>query len=223
MERSSPNGVPFQFGQIEQLLSLPDGKLLGLGRTEVGFSGKPLLARYADGRLDPTFSDDGHTTFELGVDPSVVAAEAQPDGRIVIAGFASYAEDTDAGDGTIRHSRGTDAFAARFLLDGRLDPSFSADGVLVHRGPQHGSEQEFSETTARFTGMALDSGGRVLLEGEQTEKGQEDAVEKRWFALRLTPGGTRPTQASATVALRSRPRSRSRSPGASRPRPTGAC
>ena len=86
-----------------------------------------MVVRYLpDGTLDPSFGDDGivHTTFEHG--PSLALAVAlQPDGRLVVAGYAGR----DAGPygGLTVHMA-----VATYLPDGQLDPSFGGgDGKKV--------------------------------------------------------------------------------------------
>ena len=73
-------------------------------------------AATAPGGLDPTFDLDGRATTQLSGNNDVAHGVAlQPDGKIVLAGAG-----------------GTHSFAAaRYLPDGKLDTTFSGDGVVA--------------------------------------------------------------------------------------------
>jgi uncharacterized delta-60 repeat protein len=95
-----------------------DGKIVAGGIAGPSLGHDYAVARYdANGTLDTTFSFDGKTTVDfssgddLGLDVLV-----QPDGKIVMSGYATY---TDVNFGL-----------ARFLADGTLDTSFSGNGKV---------------------------------------------------------------------------------------------
>ena len=94
----------------------PDGKIVAVGLA--GEFGRFGLARYKpNGRLDAGFGDGGTvmTNFTGRVDMARAVA-IQPDGKIVVAGFA--------GDQA--------KFAlARYNSDGTLDPTFGGDGKVI--------------------------------------------------------------------------------------------
>jgi uncharacterized delta-60 repeat protein len=95
----------------------PDGRIVTAGRAERGVSDSFALLRHLpDGRLDRDFGSGGLVVTDLGVgtDDSVSAVALQPDGRIVVAG-----------------NSGDRAVLARYLPDGRPDPSFGREGSLV--------------------------------------------------------------------------------------------
>jgi hypothetical protein len=64
----------------------------------------PVVARYGrDGTLDTTFGKRGKTITRVGWDAEARAVALQPDGKIIAGG---------------------DVLLARYLPDGRLDPTF---------------------------------------------------------------------------------------------------
>ena len=97
----------------------PDGKILIAGRAaaSVGL----FVARYnADGLLDTDFGTGGATTKAVG--SNLTAARAlllQPDGGIVLAGFADFG------------SNGSDTLIARVRADGTFDPGFGQHGLTL--------------------------------------------------------------------------------------------
>ncbi len=94
-----------------------DGKLVVAGYATIGSQFHFALARYLpDGRPDSTFSSDGRQSTSFGTgDHRAYAVALQPDGKIVVAGYATVNNEFD--------------FAvARYKTDGSLDASFSGDG-----------------------------------------------------------------------------------------------
>jgi uncharacterized delta-60 repeat protein len=106
------------------VVAVDDGTALGSGVavgpdgsvTIAGFSGtsdRLLLARLTSaGRFDPTFSGDGWLSLPLPIF-EVTGLALQDDGRAVVT--------ANGPDG---------AFIVRFTAGGRLDPTFSRDGVV---------------------------------------------------------------------------------------------
>jgi uncharacterized delta-60 repeat protein len=111
---------------IQAAARQPDGKLVAAGVVDFALNGGPAdfaLARYLpDGRLDRSFGDAGIVVTDVSPGASDVLHEVvlQPDGRIVVAG------DTPAG------GLGDTKFViARYLPDGRLDPTFGPNGIVT--------------------------------------------------------------------------------------------
>jgi uncharacterized delta-60 repeat protein len=95
-----------------------DGKLLVAGGT--GATGDDaMVARYADGGLDPTFSGDGRATSAFGRGAAGESIVLQPDGKVVVVGIVAHRTE----------ARGNIALM-RFLPDGNLDPSFGTGGLV---------------------------------------------------------------------------------------------
>ena len=107
------------------VLPVADGKTLVVGRTMGPGPTLIALARLdADGALDPTFGQDGTVTTSVssveGGGSFPTDAAVQPDGKVVVVGFA----DTDDGI----DNRG---LLVRYTADGELDPTFGGDGVVT--------------------------------------------------------------------------------------------
>ncbi len=96
-----------------------DGKIIVAGSTFNDSSYDFALARYnSDGSLDTTFSGDGKVSTDFGGgDDHGQSVVMQPDGKIIVAGFAF----NGSGDFVI----------ARYNADGSLDTTFSDDGKVV--------------------------------------------------------------------------------------------
>lgn len=103
----------------------PDGKIVVAGRAKINFAANYdfALARYtAEGELDDSFGDGGSVVFPVLDDNLGRKLVIQPDGKIVIAGYAC--EDTKGGDEY--------CFFGVARVDGRgvLDPSFGGTGIV---------------------------------------------------------------------------------------------
>ena len=110
--------------EIHDLAVQRDGRIVAVGwRFRGGDAQDDMLLAVArflpDGRLDPSFSRDGRLSFDFGYGDDVGSAVAlQPDGRIVLGGVASFRYRTEA-----------DFVVVRLRQNGRLDRTFSHDGV----------------------------------------------------------------------------------------------
>ncbi len=99
------------------------------------------LARFlADGRLDPSFDDDGLVATDIGSEDTANGLAIQKDGRIVVAG-------TDD----------SDFILARYKKNGALDPTFDGDGRVV---------TDFGSGPARAAAVALQKDGKIVAAGE---------------------------------------------------------
>ncbi len=98
----------------------PDGKVLVAGYSLNGNSWDFALARYnMDGALDNSFGVDGRVTTDFGIGGHFGrSVTIQPDGKILVAGYAWVGSNRD--------------FAlARYNTDGNLDNSFGVDGKVT--------------------------------------------------------------------------------------------
>jgi uncharacterized delta-60 repeat protein len=101
-----------------------DGQLVAAGESEGDFA----VARYEpDGDLDPSFGGDGRATTDFsGFADGAYAIALQPDGKAVLAGYATDPPGNDL-----------DRFAAlaRYQPDGDLDSSFGGGGRVITSAP----------------------------------------------------------------------------------------
>ncbi len=156
--RLNPNGTPdnsfngdglfhFNFGGIDSANAIalqPDGKIVLAGSssaTGVGANDFAVARLYGYGQLDSTFSSDGKATIDFNFDDRATGVVLQPDGKIVLSGFA------DGGS--------ADFAAARLNPNGIPDDSFSGDGEL--RFSFGGID--------RANAIALRPGGKIVMSG----------------------------------------------------------
>ncbi len=101
------------------------------------------------GDLDPTFNPDGIAGFDLidvaGGPDAANAVVTQPDGKIVVAGFARIAGDDDF-------------VLLRYNPDGNLDPSFGGDGIVTTDFGGIGSDDVINALVAYPDGRLLAAG-----------------------------------------------------------------
>lgn len=95
----------------------PDGRILVGGTSFVNGVASFALVRYdLDGALDPTFGTAGVVTTMIPGEAAAVAL--QPDGRIVITGYANTVDSSGVA-------------VVRYNPDGSLDSTFGGDGIVM--------------------------------------------------------------------------------------------
>jgi uncharacterized delta-60 repeat protein len=132
-----------------------DGKIL-LG----GWSGDGMASvRFnPDGTLDNSYSFDGETYTVVGTYASGADIIAQPDGKVLLAGYG-YDDDN-----------GVYGFAiVRYLNDGLLDPEFGENGILLLDIAED-LENDFA------TGIALQPDGMIVVTGYSSIGGESQTV-----------------------------------------------
>lgn len=159
---------------IHGLLAAPDGTayLVGEARKDDRSLRTFAIARLTPaGTLDAAWGGDGrvHAGFGEGLSGGAAAAALDADGTLVVAGFSANPR--------AHH----DTFAvARFLPDGRPDPTFGAKGrVLTAVWPETGAGPA---DVARA--VAIDADGRIVVAGETGGLFHDIAV------VRYQPDGT---------------------------------
>ncbi|MBP7449368.1 MAG: T9SS type A sorting domain-containing protein [Flavobacteriales bacterium] len=123
----------------------PDGGIVVVGYAHNGIDQDFALVRYnADGTLDNSFSTDGKVTTDFGMGHDYGKSVAiQPDGKILVTGYANNGTDDD--------------FAlARYNMDGTLDNSFSADGKVT---TAFGTDDNYGIS------VAIQPDGRIVVAG----------------------------------------------------------
>jgi uncharacterized delta-60 repeat protein len=107
----------------------------------------PLQVRAAAGDLDSSFGVGGKVVTDVSglTEESGEDVAVQPDGKILLAGFA------------LNSTNGTDDFVVlRYNSDGSLDTTFGIDGQVF---------TDFGNSTDWALAIALQAGGRILVAG----------------------------------------------------------
>jgi uncharacterized delta-60 repeat protein len=137
------------------------------------------LARLnADGTLDTSFGSGGvvRTAVPGAANTLGKRVVLEPDGRIVIAGNAYFADNSRLG------GYRTQTFVARYLDNGTLDPTLGTGGIIV----------DTRVTGLSYvSGVALQSGGRILV--------AHTLPPSKWSVTRFTSSGVLDT-GFATIA-----------------------
>jgi uncharacterized delta-60 repeat protein len=105
---------------IFSMIQQADGKLFVAGFSNNGTSDDFAVARYnADGSFDTTFNSDGKQRNSLSAgDDQGLSVIQQTDGKYLVAGYSTA-------------NGNEDIALVRYLTDGRLDPSFGGDGIVI--------------------------------------------------------------------------------------------
>lgn len=197
---------------------LPDGGIVAVGRTDAaGFTKLDFgVARYRPGGTpDPGFSGGLVRTDILGGGDQANAVAVQPDGKIVVGGFATAGTSSDFalvrynpdgtrdssfdGDGIVTTDLGTASDDIRALAiqpDGGIVAAGTAndDVALARYLPDGRLDAGFGQggkTIADFgsddvaTGVALTGAGDILVAGSTLGPG----VDRDFALARFTPGG----------------------------------
>jgi uncharacterized delta-60 repeat protein len=127
-----------------------DGRIVVAGETDCQFAVCFALVRFLpDGSLDRSFGTNGvvRTTFATYGASRAYDVAVQPNGKIVAVGMRFRGDD----------AQNDELFAvARYLPDGRLDRSFSHDGLATI---------DFGFGDADATAVALQRNGKILVAG----------------------------------------------------------
>lgn len=149
---------PVAFSANNALAVQEDGKVVVAGRAnrELSDASDFGVARYnSDGAPDTVFGPRGSLATDFyGYEDEAKAVAVQPDGKIVVAGWA-----TD-NSGTIRRE-----FAlARYHTDGVLDSSFDGDGKVT---------TAFGEFSSSAASVAVQEDGKIVVAGTTQHPGSD--------------------------------------------------
>jgi uncharacterized delta-60 repeat protein len=132
------------FGGAEQLADMVLQSNDRIVLAGLSGAGDAVLARLTTaGALDASFGTGGKVTTDLGGTDSPGGLAVAGDGRIVVAGDTSVGGEEDA-------------WVARYLSNGSLDPSFSGDGKAVFDEVANGKF---------ITPVVVQPDGRILIAG----------------------------------------------------------
>ena len=118
-----------------------DGKIVAVGRTQLGTMVGFAIARYnPDGSLDAAYGSGGKVVTNLN--GGAFDAVVQPDGRMIVVGAAGQTA--------------VDFAVVRYNPDGSLHKAFGTDGVVT---------TDFGTALDEGFAVALDSEGRIIVAG----------------------------------------------------------
>jgi uncharacterized delta-60 repeat protein len=138
----------------------PDGKIVVAGTAWNGSNNDIAVLRYnSNGSLDNSFGGDGIVTTDILSNDNVAYGVAiQPDGKIVVVGYANNGSNND--------------FAAvRYHSDGTLDGSFGGDGIVTTAVGISNDEGSC---------VTLQSDGKIVAAGFSNNGVDNDAVIVRY-------------------------------------------
>ena len=158
--------VVFDNGVLDTAMDVAvqaDGKIVvaGTGSTStvvVGSDNFALTRFNPDGSLDTTFGNGGHVTTDFfGSTDQVRRMGLQPDGKILVVGFAVQ---------PISATSSSVGFAiARYNADGTPDLTFSLDGRTTDSP---------GNSFSIANGLAIQSDGKIVVAGSTAPNGAED-------------------------------------------------
>ena len=139
--------VTTDFGSDDQAFTMllqPDGKIVVGGASGFDFA----LVRYGpDGTPDPTFGDGGRVVTQVGGGGEGAAAIAtQPDGKLVVVGYARPPYPPGTG--------GPNFALVRYDADGHLDPGFGSAGIVT------------SDFVGKASAVVVQPDGRLVVGGQ---------------------------------------------------------
>jgi len=103
-----PNGLALQ----------PDGKIIVVGSSYNGTDNDINVVRFlADGSVDAAWGNRGQLISSVGTDEVAYGVAVQPDGKVLVVGFAPNGIDNDF-------------LLVRFNSDGSLDATFGLNGIV---------------------------------------------------------------------------------------------
>jgi uncharacterized delta-60 repeat protein len=129
-----------------------DGKIVLAGHAGYDSDSDFALARFTSrGKIDTAFSGDGKRRMDFsGAEDEAHAVVIQPNGRIVVAGFAAPSGDPDDADFAL----------ARYWPNGDLDRSFSVNGKQRVRFGSNDQDSAFA--------VARQADGKLVVAGKAT-------------------------------------------------------
>jgi uncharacterized delta-60 repeat protein len=179
MEWSDPWAAVQRFGGLA--IQPWDGKIVGAGQigTGKGNTAIAVVRLNSDGSLDTTFNGSGTRTLTIGVTAAGLAVALQPDGKILVGGYAATQKAIPPTD---------DEFVvARLNPDGSLDTTFGNTG---HKGVG-GGIWAYNPTAGREMVQNLtvltDSSNHVT--GIMVGGTGNTAGHQSFAAVKLTPDG----------------------------------
>ena len=163
-----------------------------------------LIALDRNGKVDREFGENGgvHVGPPNGGLLWVSDLAVDPAGRILVLGAARPISGPDPiapgnGAGTYGNEWVTQAFVARYLPDGSLDPTFGTGGTeITALGVPRPTSAPFGTPTGEYqlpilfpSFLSVDAQGRPVIGGEYLKALDGTCWDKRTFVARLTASG----------------------------------
>ena len=153
-----------RFGGATSVALQTDGKIVAAGGLVIGLFNDFVVARYnSNGTLDTTFGTGGKVITDFGVSTQAMSVAVQPDGKIVVGGYANL-------DG------GYNFEVVRYNSNGTLDASFGTGGKVT---TTFGVEQQGFSYALAYS-LAVQQDGKIVLAGEATLNGDRDFALARY-------------------------------------------
>jgi uncharacterized delta-60 repeat protein len=177
--------LPFEFTPGHQKMAVaPGGKVVVAGASKI--------VRYLDdGKLDPSFGKGGVVTVPRPTGGVFVLSGVAVDslGRVVLVGLTRPLPTNSTPDPVI-----SSATVMRFDADGKPDPTFGTDGMLITDlglGAPAASGGTYRGPSIGLRSVVIDSQNRIVVSGGYvTELATcERSVNSKGFVARLTESG----------------------------------
>lgn len=187
---TSISDVPNNLEQINGIAITPDDRIIVVGQALLNGEQRFVVARYtSEGKPDTSFGVSAHAQdpiklhngalfvdFAAGThtafkNDSARAVVIQPDGKIVVAGYA-------------HNDKGTfSVVIVRFMYDGNIDRDFGNNGIVV---------SDFSSVSARAYALALQKNGSLVIAGSTIDTFADDTKHagQQFIVARYLPNGT---------------------------------
>lgn len=152
--------IPGDYSFSKGVKIQPDGKIVMCVESSDSTGRKAWVFRYlTNGIPDHTFGDEGRVVISIGSKfIGVKALALQPDGKIVVGGYAG---------GDLRDS----FFVIRLQVNGVLDNSFDGDGIV---------KTEVGESYTNISTLVLQPDGKIVAAGSAYFNGNEDFALVRY-------------------------------------------
>lgn len=177
--------LPFEFTPgIQKMAVAPGGKIVVAGASKI--------VRYLeDGKRDPSFGNRGVVRVPRPAGGVFVLSGVAVDslGRVVVVGLTRPLPTNSTPDPVI-----SSATVMRFDADGKRDPSFGKNGMLITEfglGAPKTSEGTYAGASVGLRSVAIDPNNRIVVSGGYvTELGNcSRSVNSKGFVARLTESG----------------------------------
>ncbi|OJU81088.1 MAG: hypothetical protein BGO11_16355 [Solirubrobacterales bacterium 70-9] len=178
--------LPFEFTPGNQKMALaPGGKVVVAGAQKV--------ARFLeDGKLDPTFGENGVVRVARPTGGVFVLSGTAVDslGRVILVGLTRPLPTNSTPDPVI-----SSATVMRFTAAGKPDPTFGTDGVLITDfglGDPAAPGGTYTGPSVGLRSVTVDSQNRIIVSGGYVTELSKCAssVNSRGFVARLTQSGS---------------------------------